>query len=169
MGQAKLGLDQVRVAAMQLTALCTRFGEHPCARGALASDIKGIEETFADLSFPLPDALIEVYRLTLGIPGILNDEPILWSPCNFTGPHIGFVAFLIDQDEDVNKEGVLWLGRGNEGDLILDRAGNCSLAPNFQPDGSVLLAAPTSFETAFLAYVEAHISEISREFAMSGR
>ena len=169
MSQAKLGLDQVRVAAMQLTALCTRFGEHPCARGALASDIKGIEETFADLGFPLPDALIEVYRLTLGIPGILNNDPIIWSPCDFTGPSIGFMSFLIDQDEDVDKEGVLWLGRGNEGDLMLDRAGNCSLAPSFQPEGSVLLADPTSFETAFLAYVEAHVSEISREFATSGR
>jgi hypothetical protein len=168
MGQAKPSLDHVRVAAMQLTALSARFGEHPCARGAVASDMEGIRETFAELNFPLPNALIEVYRLTLGIPGILNNDPIIWSPCDFTGPQIGFVSFLIDQGEDVDKEGVLWLGRGNTGDLILDRAGNCSLAPSFQPDGSVLLADSISFEAAFLAYVEAHIGEISRDFVTSG-
>jgi hypothetical protein len=157
-------MTPIEEAAIGLKEICTRYGEHAPARGATDAEINEIKQTFTDLEFPLPAGLLEVYRVTLAIPGVLNDEPVLGAPCIFSGPSIGFVSFLIDQEDDVDTEGVLWLGRGNEGDLIIDRDGQCALVPEFQSDRSVQLINPTDFETAFLSYVSAHEAELNREF-----
>jgi len=71
---------------------------------------------------------------------------------------------LINQDEDADEEGVLWLGTGNRSDLIIDRNGRCGTVPEFQEDGTVRLKDPTDFETAFLAYVQSQEAELIAEF-----
>ena len=158
-------MTTITKAATRLRDLCTRHGDHPAARGATEDEIAAIKETFATLEFPLPSSLLDVYRITLGVPGVLNDQPVLMAPCTFSQPKvIGHVRFLSRQLEDSRKEGVLWLGHGNEADLIIDRDGQCALEPEFQDDGTVRLLEPTDFEAAFLAYVERHVAEITEEF-----
>jgi hypothetical protein len=151
-------------AAIRLKDICSRHGEHPATRGATDAEVTLIEETFAALEFPLPSALLDVYYVTLGIPGVLNDEAVLGAPCIFNDPSSAFVSSLKNQEDDAYQESVLWLGRGNKADLILDRDGQCALAPEFLQDGTIRLVEPTDFEIAFLAYVDRHVAEIQAEF-----
>lgn len=151
-------------AAKQLAEIFTRLGDNPSARGATEAEIEDIKKTFAELEFPLPADLLDVYRTTLAIAGVLNHHPVLAAPCIFGGPPIGQVTFLINQDEDADEEGVLWLGTGNRSDLIIDRNGRCGTVPEFQEDGTVRLKDPTDFETAFIAYVQSQEAELLAEF-----
>jgi hypothetical protein len=157
-------MTAITEAAIRLRDICSRYGEHPATRGAIDAEFEAIRETFAALEFPLPSALLDVYRVTLGIPGVMNDEPVLLAPCIFNDPCSAFTSSLKNQEDDAFNEGVLWLGRGNKGDLILDRDGQCALAPEFLEDGTIRLVSPTSFESAFLAYVDRHVAEIQAEF-----
>lgn len=137
----------------------------PAARGASAAETAAIRATFAQLGFPLPTALLEVYDRTLGIPGLLNDMPILAAPCDFAAPETtGNLRFLIDEAEDAEREGALWLGHGNDGDLMIDRDGRCGLDMEFLNDGRVHVDAMDGFEAAFVAYVERHLAELRNEF-----
>ena len=152
-------------AALRLKDICNRFGDDPAARGALDEEFDSIRQTFTMLEFPLPSALLDVYRVTIGIPGVLNSEPVLMTPCRFLAPpFVRHIHFLSSELEDSRKEGVLWLGRGNKGDLIIDRDGQCALEPEFLENGTIRLVDPTDFETAFLAYVERHEKEIREAF-----
>ena len=151
-------------AAIRLRDVCNEHGDEPAAPGATDEQILLIKRTFSDLGFPLPTALLDVYRVTLAIPGILRDDSVLHAPCVFDHLEVGDVRFLVNEKEDADKEDVLWLGRGNDGDLIIDRDGKVSAEPEFQDDGSVRLVDPTDFEAAFMAYVRAHETELRREF-----
>lgn len=158
-------MSPITAAAIRLRDICNRHGDHPAARGAADDDIALIKRTFADLHFPLPDALIEVYRTTLAIPGVLNDMPVLMAPCPFTSKETaGYVRSLINQADTSDKEGAVWLGHGNEGSLIIDIDGQCALGARRRADGTVELIDPMPFEDAFLAYVARHEAELFDEF-----
>jgi len=75
-------------AASHLAEIFTRLGDHPSARGATEGEIEDIKRTFAELEFPLPVDLLDVYRTTLAIAGVLNHNPVLAAPCIFGGPPI---------------------------------------------------------------------------------
>ena len=151
-------------AAKHLAEIFTRHGVHPSARGATEAEIEDIKRTFTELEFPLPTDLLDVYRTTLAIAGVVNLDPVLTAPCIFGGPPAGQVTFLISEEDDADKEGVLWLGTGNKSDLIIDRDGQCGTEPDFQDDGTVLIKNPTDFETAFVAYVRNQEAELLAEF-----
>jgi len=151
-------------SARRLAEIFTRHGDHPVARGATDKEIDDIKKTFAELEFPLPTGLLDVYKITLAIPGLLNSDPVLGGPCIFAGPPVGQITFLINQDDDADEEGVLWLGHGNKGDLIIDRDGQCGNEPDFQDDRTIRIKNPTDFETAFVAYVRSQEAELLAEF-----
>lgn len=151
-------------AAIRLKDICSRYGEHPATRGAGDIEIRHVKETFAALEFPLPSGLLEVYKVTLAIPGVVNLDPVLAAPCIFRDPSFPYVTCLINQEDDAFDEGVLWLGYGNKADLIIDRDGQCGFVPISQEDGTIRLVDPTDFETAFLAYVDIHVTEIRAAF-----
>jgi hypothetical protein len=151
-------------AATHLAEIFTRHGVNPSARGATEAEIEDIKRTFAELEFPLPADLLDVYRVTLAIAGVVNCDPVLAAPCIFSGPPVGQVTFLMNEDEDADEEGVLWLGTGNRSDLIIDRDGRCGTVPDFQEDGTVRLKDPTDFETAFIAYVQSQEEELLAEY-----
>ncbi|MBO9428264.1 hypothetical protein [Sulfitobacter sp. R18_1] len=75
---------------------------------------------------------------------------------------------MINAEDDADKEGVLWLGTGNNSDLIINRDGQCGTEPEFQKDGTVLIKNPTDFDTSFVAYVRSQAAEIIDEFGDSG-
>lgn len=151
-------------AAIRLRDVCNENGDEPAAPGATDEQIVLIKRMFSDLGFPLPTALLDVYRVTLAIPGILRDDSVLHAPCVFDHLEVGDVRFLVNEKEDADKENVLWLGRGTTDDLIIDRSGKVATEPDFQDDGSVLLVDPTDFETAFMAYVRTQEAELRSEF-----
>lgn len=157
-------MTTITEAVTHLRDICNEHGEEPAAPGATDEQIALIKQTFTELGFPLPTALLEVYRVTLAIPGILRDDSVLHAPCVFDHPEIGDVRFLVNEREDADKEGVLWLGRGSGADLIIDRDGQCALVPEFQDDGTVRLVNPTDFDAAFLDYASTQEAEIREEF-----
>lgn len=158
-------MSQITATAVRLREICNRYGDHPAARGAAELDIARIKQTFEELRFPLPDALIEVYRTTVAIPGVLNSMPVLAAPCPFASKETApYVVSLINQIDESDEEEALWLGFGNEGSLIIDIDGKCALEARRRTDGTVELIDPMSFEDAFLAYVMCHEAELFDEF-----
>jgi hypothetical protein len=152
-------------AITRLRDLCDEHGEDPAAPGATPEQIADIRRTFCELGFALPAALLEVYRVTLAIPGVFRDGSILHAPCVFDDMQVGDVRFLINEKEDADKEGVLWLGRGSgDLDLIIDRKGLGALRPEFRDDGTVALINPRNFESAFLDYARAEQARIRKAF-----
>ena len=151
-------------AATHLAELFTRFGDCPAAPGAKEVDIAEIKKVFTEFQLPLPTDLLEVYKITLGIFGVLHCDPVLYSPCIFDGPPFSQVDTLIWEQEDAEKKGVLWLGISSKSDLIIDLDGQCGTLPDFHEDGTVGIINPTDFETAFLAYVKDQEAELRNEY-----
>ncbi len=159
-------MNRVTEAAIKLRDTCNLYGDHSAARGASEEEVILIKQTFAELRFPLPDALLDVYRTTLAIPGVLNDHPVLCAPCVFASRETApYVSFLINQMEDSDEEGILWLGYGNKAELMIDTDGQCAVDVIHRDEFNFELVDPADFETAFLTFVARHEAEILAAFA----
>ncbi len=147
-------MTDISQAARHLAEICTQHGTHVSGRGANEAEIEEAKKTFADLGFPLPSDLLDVYRQTLGIPGIWTPHSILACAFQYDEPGINAdLEYLEMADYESEEEGVLWLGQTGRSDLLIDRDGQCSTRFEFRDDGSVELIDPTDFKTAFLEYV----------------
>jgi hypothetical protein len=150
-------MKQVRKTAEKLMLICRRHGDFGVAPGATDSQVREIEEVFAQLRYPLPDDLLDLYRLTLGIPGITNDLSILVAPCQFSWPGIEMLDLLITQRDDPDAADILWLGYGNDGSLIMDRKGRFGVTASRRKGGTAEIVDPTDFPTAFDSFVHLQI------------
>lgn len=158
-------MSEVIQAALHLVDVCVRYGRLPAGRGAQEGEIEAAKKTFADLGFPLPSDLIEVYSVTTGIVGISNHHSILSCPIDYDPPEINaFLDYLDEADLESAREGVLWLGQANTVDLIIDRDGQCATDLRFRDDGTVELINPAEFRVAFLDYVQRIERELLAEF-----
>lgn len=151
--------------ATRLVDLCRAYGEIPPERGAKAADLREIRATFARLAFPLPEDLMDVYRVSLAIPGVTNDLPLLSAPCIFDARNGGFLSHLITQEDDVDRLGVLWLGEGNGASLCINRDGLCDVDPHRQPDGHWCVTQAMSFSDAFCEFARRQIADILEEYS----
>lgn len=152
--------------ARELRDAYRRYGERAVAPGATEADLARIKEAFADLGFPLPDTLIDVYRVTMGIPGLLNTGSLLVTPFDCCDDDVlRWLNRLDVANDDAYRTHVLHLGFGNEADLLIDRDGQCGTELDFPDTGYALrLADPTDFPTAFSRFVRVHLAEIEDEY-----
>lgn len=152
-------MNNVATDLERLLAVFQGASRYPPARGASDEDIREIKETFAKMGIPLPDDLLDVYRMTLGLSGVRNAEPILATPCLCPDPTMGLLHYIDADFDDVQEDHALWLGYGNGGCLIIDRDGQCSLAAYRAQDGSAVIEDPTTFAAAFNRFVEIQIAD----------
>lgn len=143
-----------------------RFGEHDAAPGATDADVARIKEVFAELDFPLPDALIDIYRITMGIPGLVNEGSLLVAPFNCCGHDImQWLDRLVTASDTADRENVLFLGFSNQAELLIDRDGRCGTQPDYPETGyRVTLSDPSDFPTAFSRFAQLQLAEIADEF-----
>lgn len=138
----------------------------PCLRSATEDEIVQIGHVLSGMGLPVPEGLMDVYRITLGVPPIQHARSILARPLEYVEPGDGRVDSLaeISQQEDLEKEGVLWIGQSAGQDLIMDRSGMFGLEPVFHDDGAVTLAIPMTLEEAFPIYVARVIASLDEEY-----
>lgn len=160
-------MNAIVEAARKLETANARLGEYPSARGADAVDIPRIKEAFVDLGFPLPSGLLDVYKVTMGIPGYLNDAPLLAAPFDFMEDTVLCrIGILEDLHDFTDLREVIIIGYGNRGELIIDRDGQCGVDLIIPDTGPVReLANPSDFETAFRIFAERHIRELEEAAA----
>jgi len=135
-------------------------------QGASAEDLLAIRRTFALLRMPLPSGLLSVYKVTLGIPQIQHANSILSRAVDSGSRSERYVDFLgdVSRQVDLEKEGVLEIGRAATADLLMNRDGMFGLEPVYHDDGTVTFPADYTFEDAFPLYVEATIRSLDAEF-----
>lgn len=162
--------SDIQDAARRLRDRCdpihAEWGDPPCLRGATEVEIMQIANVLTDMDLPVPRGLLDIYRVTLGIAPIQHARSILARPVGHVGPGDGRVNSLTDisQLEDLEKEGVLWIGQNADQELIMDRSGMFGLEPVFHDDGSVTLAIPMTIEEAFPIYVARVIASLDDEY-----
>lgn len=136
----------------------------PPAPGADEKQLGLARATFNTLGFPLNDELLSVYRRTLGVPGIVNDLPMLCTPCTVEWEGAPYASYLINQFDRACDEDVLWLGYSNTSSLIMDRDGAFDTTARRTNSSTVHLGRQRSFAEVFPEFVEALIAELEREF-----
>jgi hypothetical protein len=132
-------------------------GRRP-ARAATCAELECATQSFADMKVPLPAGLLEVYKVTLGIPGFHYDDDMIHAP--FVLPReIARVYGLPTIRNQVMRHPMLEIGRCLRVGLVMDMDGMFSLQPYYPDDPPTEF--PFTFEEAFPAYVEAAIAEIA--------
>ena len=153
-------MSHIHDVAVTLRDFCVKHSEYPVCAGATDAEIEEIKAEFAWLECPLPNGLLEVYRVTLGIVGIGNSRPILNGPIGTSDPGMGFIDFLSSQEYLFRRDGILWLGHGDGGSLHMDRDGVCGVDDvdifRAYPERSVRM----TFEDAFETFAKTTMAEI---------
>lgn len=151
--------------AERLRDYCDQVGYNPAMRGASAEDVVEIKRMFARLGVPLPNGLLDVYGVTMGIPQIQHANSILARAVRSSEPGDRAIDYLdISREVDLEKEGVLELGRGATVDLLMNRDGMFGLEPVYHDDGTVTFPVDYTFEEAFILYVEETVRSLEEEF-----